>query len=126
MKGSAQFLMDIMTIEPKHKWLVIPFSMSPEQGYFTSEKRPEVFLSSSTTMNVGMVRDLFPHVIEAEKILNVDQEFGAKLADALQKIPPYRLEKMDFSRYGLKTGKGATKIITCLQTLDSSLETRLH
>ena len=79
MKGAARFLMDIMTIEPKHKWLVIPFSMSPEQGYFTSENSPEVFLSSSTTMNVGMVRDLFPHCIEASKILNVDQEFSAQL-----------------------------------------------
>jgi alpha-L-fucosidase 2 len=93
MKGSAQFLMDIMTIEPKHKWLVIPFSMSPEQGYFTSDKAPETFLSSTTTMNIGMIRDLFPHIIEAEKILNMDQEFGTKLAKAMQKIPPYQIGK---------------------------------
>jgi alpha-L-fucosidase 2 len=93
LKGSARFLMDIMTIEPKHNWLVIPFSMSPEQGYFTSEKGPEAFLSSSTTMNVGMVRDLFPHCIEASKILNVDQEFSSLLADALQTIPPYQIGK---------------------------------
>ncbi len=93
MKGSAQFLMDIMTIEPKHKWLVVPFSMSPEQGYFTSDKAPEAFLSSTTTMNLGMIRDLFPHIIEAEKILNIDQEFGAKLADAMKKIPPYQIGK---------------------------------
>jgi alpha-L-fucosidase 2 len=93
MKGSAQFLMDIMTIEPKHNWLVIPFSMSPEQGYFTSDKAPETFLSSTTTMNLGMIRDLFPHIIEAEKILNVDQEFGKKLAEAMQKIPPYQIGK---------------------------------
>ena len=93
MKGSAQFLMDIMTIEPKHKWLVIPFSMSPELGYFTSDKAPEAFLSSSTTMNIGIIRDLFPHVIEAEKLLNTDQEFGVKLAEALTKIPPYQIGK---------------------------------
>jgi alpha-L-fucosidase 2 len=93
MKGSAQFLMDIMTIEPKHKWLVIPFSMSPEQGFFTSDKAPEAFLSSTTTMNIGMIRDLFPHIIEAEKILNMDQEFGKKLAEAMQKIPPYQIGK---------------------------------
>ena len=93
MKGSAQFLMDIMTIEPKHKWLVIPFSMSPEQGYFTSDDAPEAFLSSTTTMNIGMIRDLFPHIIEAEKILNMDQEFGTKLAEAMQKIPPYQIGK---------------------------------
>ncbi len=93
MKGSAQFLIDIMTTEPKHNWLVTPFSMSPEQGYFVSEGAKEVFLSSGTTMNIGMVRDLFPHCIEAEKILNTDQEFGAKLAEALEKIPPYLIGK---------------------------------
>jgi alpha-L-fucosidase 2 len=93
MKGSAQFLMDIMTIEPKHNYLVIPFSMSPEQGYFTSDKATEAFLSSTTTMNIGMIKDLFPHIIEAEKILNIDQEFGAKLAVALEKIPPYQIGK---------------------------------
>ncbi len=93
MKGSAQFLMDIMTIHPKYKWLVTPFSMSPEQGYFTSDNSPECFLSSSPTMDIALIRDLFPHVIEAGKILNVDKEFGADLADALQKIPPYQISK---------------------------------
>jgi alpha-L-fucosidase 2 len=44
-------------------------------------------------MNLGMIRDLFPHIIEAEKILNMDQEFGAKLAEAMQKIPPYQIGK---------------------------------
>ena len=91
MKGSAQFLMDIMTIEPKHNYLVIPFSMSPEQGFFVKEGAKETFLASSTTMNIGMIRDLFPHCIEAGKILNVDPEFSARLAEALKKIPPYQI-----------------------------------
>jgi alpha-L-fucosidase 2 len=93
MKGAAQFLMDIMTIEPRHKWLVIPFSMSPEQGFYVNDKAPETFVCSTTTMNLGMIRDLFPHVIETEKILNVDQDFGNKLAEALTKIPPYQIGK---------------------------------
>lgn len=109
MKGSAQFLMDIMTIEPKHNWLVIPFSMSPEQGFFTSEKAPEAFLASSTTMNVGMVRDLFPHCIEASKILNIDQEFSAKLADALQKIPPYQIGKDGMLQVWIEDWKRGTE-----------------
>ena len=93
MKGSAQFLMDIMTTEPKHNWLVIPFSMSPEQGYFVSQGAQECFLSPSTTMDIGIIRDLFPHCIEAGKILNVDKEFGDKLEEALKKIPPYQIGK---------------------------------
>ena len=93
MKGSAQFLMDIMTTEPKNNWLVIPFSMSPEQGFFVKEGDEETFLAPGTTMNTGMVRDLFPHCIEAGKILNTDQEFGAMLSEALEKIPPYQIGK---------------------------------
>ncbi len=93
MKGSAQFIMDIMDYEPKHNWLVIPFSMSPEQGYFVDDNPEEMFLSSSTTINEAIIRDLFPHCIEAEKILNTDQEFGKNLAEALEKIPPYRIGK---------------------------------
>jgi alpha-L-fucosidase 2 len=93
MKGSAQFLMDIMVEHPKYKWLVIPISMSPEQGYFTAPGTEECFLSSSTTMDIGIIRELFPHCIEAEKILNVDKEFGNELEAALKKIPPYQIGK---------------------------------
>lgn len=93
MKGSARFLMDIMTNDPDNNYLVIPFSMSPEQGFFVKEGAEEAFLASSTTMNIGLIKDLFPHCIEAGKILNVDKEFGDSLADALQKIPPYKIGK---------------------------------
>lgn len=93
MKVAAQFLLDIMDFEPKHNWLVVPFSVSPEQGYFLENRDEEMFLSSSTTMNVGIIRDLFPHCIDAQKILNADHEFGKKLAEALKKIPPYQIGK---------------------------------
>jgi len=91
MKGSAQFLMDIMTIEPKYGWLVIPFSMSPEQGFFVKEGAREAFLSTGPTMNTGIIMDLFPNCIAAGKILNVDKEFGEQLRDALGKIPPCQI-----------------------------------
>lgn len=93
MKSSAQFLLDLMVEHPKHKWLVIPFSMSPEQGYFISQGAEENFISSSTTMDIGIIRDLFPHCIEAGKILNVDKEFGDQLEKALTEIPPYQIGK---------------------------------
>jgi alpha-L-fucosidase 2 len=93
MKGAAQFLMDIMTYDPKYNYLVIPFSVSPEQGFFVSEGAAEVFLAPATTMNIGMIKDLFPHCIEAAKLLNVDMEFSSRLKDALDKIPPYMIGK---------------------------------
>ena len=93
LKGSAEFLMDLMVEHPKYKWLVIPFSMSPEQGFFTGPGKEECFISPSTTMDIGIIRDLFPHCIEAGKILNVDKEFGVQLETALNKIPPYQIGK---------------------------------
>jgi len=93
MKEAARFLMDIMAYEPKHNYLVIPFSMSPEQGFFISEGEEEAFLAPGTTMNTGMIKDLFPHCIEAAKILNVDQDFSVNLAEAMNKIPPYMIGK---------------------------------
>jgi len=93
MKGSAQFLMDLMVEHPKYKWLVIPFSMSPEQGFFIGPEKEECFLSPSTTMDIGIIRELFPHCIEAGKILHVDKKFGDELEEALKKIPPYQIGK---------------------------------
>lgn len=93
MKGAAQFIMDIMTVDPKTNFLVIPFSMSPEQGFYVKEGAEEAFLAPTTTMNIGMIKDLFPHVIKAGELLNVDREFCSQLSDALKKIPPYMIGK---------------------------------
>ncbi|HLP16987.1 MAG TPA: glycoside hydrolase family 95 protein [Bacteroidota bacterium] len=93
LKGSAQFLMDVMVEHPKYKWLVLPFSMSPEQGFFTSPGAPECFISSSTTMDVGIMRELFPHCIEAAKLLQTDKAFADALESALKRLPPYQIGK---------------------------------
>ena len=91
MKGSAEFVMDILEVNPNYGYLTIPFSMSPEQGYFIDGNPEEMFLAPSTTMDNALIRDLFPHCIEAAKILGVDSEFSAQLAEALEKIPPYMI-----------------------------------
>jgi alpha-L-fucosidase 2 len=95
MKGAAQFLVEVMVEEPKHHWLVTPFSMSPEHGYLDGEGKMS-FLSPSPTMDVGIIRELFPHCIEASKILAVDVDFRAQLETALARIPPYQVGKSGF------------------------------
>ena len=95
LKGAAQFLLEVMVEEPKHHWLVTPFSMSPEHGYLDSNGKL-AFLSPSPTMDVAIIRELFPHCIEAEKVLGPDQEFGEKLQAALGKLPPYRIGHSGF------------------------------
>ena len=89
MKGAARFVLDILAENPNYGYLTIPFSMSPEQGYFIGDNPEEMFLAPSTTMDNALIRDLFPHCIEAAELLGVDREFSDELAAVLEKIPPY-------------------------------------
>lgn len=105
MKGAAQFVMDVMVPEPTHGWLVIPFSISPEESALAPNGE-RACLSMSPTINIALIKDLFPHVIEAEKVLNIDQEFGVQLADALAKIPPYQLDSTGNIKTWLEDWRG--------------------
>jgi alpha-L-fucosidase 2 len=95
MKGAAQFLLELMVVDPKHGWLVTPFSMSPEHGYYDSHDTVS-FLSPSPTMDIGIIRELFPHCIESAKLLGIDKDFSDKLAAALTKLPPYQIGRSGF------------------------------
>ncbi len=92
MKGSAEFLLDLMVEHPTLGYLVTPFSMSPEHGFIYDNGKLG-FVSPSPTMDVAIIRELFPHCIEASKILKTDADFRAKLEEALTKLPPYKVSK---------------------------------
>ena len=95
MKGSAQFLLDLMVEDPVHHWLVTPFSMSPEHGYYDNNGNMS-YLTYSPTLDVAIIRELFPHCIESARLLGIDQDFSKKLEVALTKIPPYQIGKSGF------------------------------
>ena len=67
--------------------------MSPEHGYLDSNGKM-AFLSPSPTMDVAIIRELFPHCIEASETLGVDAAFRAKLRAALDRLPPYRINRL--------------------------------
>jgi alpha-L-fucosidase 2 len=108
MRGSARFLLGLLTEEPKHHWLVTPFSMSPEHGYFDGTGN-EVFLSPGPTMDIALIWELFGHCIEAEKVLRTDEDFGAKLAEALKRLPPYRINSRGFLQEWIEDWMGGTE-----------------
>ena len=95
MKGAAQFLLEVMVEDPKHHWLVTPFSMSPEHSYLDKDGNKAV-LSPGPTMDCALIRELFSNCIEAERILGRDGDFGVKLAAALKRLPPYRIGSNGF------------------------------
>jgi alpha-L-fucosidase 2 len=90
MKGSAQFLLDLLVADPKYGWLVTPFSISPEHTYRDQDGNT-ASLSPGPTIDIALIRELFSNCIEAGEILNVDDSFRARLAAALPKLPPYRI-----------------------------------
>jgi alpha-L-fucosidase 2 len=96
LKGSAEFLSDILVEYPKYGYLVTPFSMSPEHGYYFDNSDVLAYLSPAPTMDVAIMRELFPHVIEASRILGVDAPFRKKLEGILPKLPPYKVNQLGY------------------------------
>jgi alpha-L-fucosidase 2 len=96
LKGSAEFLADILVEHPKYGWMVTPFSMSPEHGFYFDDSNVLAYLSPAPTMDVAIMRELFPHVVEAGKILGVDATFRKQLEDILPKLPPYRVNHLGY------------------------------
>ena len=112
MKGSAQFLLEVMVEEPKHHWLVTPFSMSPEHGYLDSNGKL-AFLSPAPTMDVAIIRELFPHCIEASRAAGrgrgIPRQAGsrARQASALPDQPPGLSPGVD---RGLAAGRSGAQL----------------
>ena len=99
MKGAAQFFLDTLVEEPKHKWLVTCPSVSPEKH---TPFRTAVCAGPS--MDEEILRDLFTHCIEASKILNTDPNFRAKLEQTRSRLAPLQIGNRDNCRSGLRTG----------------------
>ncbi|GAB6395214.1 MAG: alpha-L-fucosidase/glycosyl hydrolase family 95 [Bacteroidales bacterium] len=90
MKGAALFLLDYLTEEPEHGWLVVAPSNSPE-----NEFAPGVTNTYGITMDNQLVFELFTNVIAAGKTLDIDAAFADTLRQARSKLPP-----MHIGQYG--------------------------
>jgi alpha-L-fucosidase 2 len=96
IKGSAEFLLNLLVEHPRLGYLVTPFSMSPEHGfaYMDGKEKKTGYVSPAPTMDVGIMRELFPYVIEFSKILDTDAGFRAQLQTALDRLPPYKVNSL--------------------------------
>ena len=76
MRGAAQFFLDTLVEEPKHKWLVTNPSLSPENRHPFGAA-----VCGGPTMDSQIIRDLFSNCIEASEIL-----FGKGTTENLKKL----------------------------------------
>ena len=90
MKGSAQFYADMLIEEPKHKWLVTAPANSPENGFKLPDKSV-ANVCMGPTIDMQLLRYLFAAVIEASRILGVDQDLRRELAATRARLAPTRI-----------------------------------
>jgi alpha-L-fucosidase 2 len=86
MKGAAQFFLDTLVEEPKHKWLVTCPSMSPENKHPNGSS-----ICAGPTMDMQILRDLFANCIQASEILGVDKDFRAQLVATRARLAPNQI-----------------------------------
>ena len=88
MIGAAQFFIDTLVEEPKHKWLVTCPSLSPENTHPGG-----VSVCAGPTMDSQIIRDLFSNCIRASAILGVDAELRAKMIATRARLAPNQIGK---------------------------------
>jgi len=86
MKGAAEFFLDVLVEEPKHKWLVTCPSISPENSH-----RRGTSICAGPTMDMQILRDLFSNCIDAAGILGVDEEFRGELRRTRERLAPMQI-----------------------------------
>ncbi|HUV66889.1 MAG TPA: glycoside hydrolase family 95 protein [Sedimentisphaerales bacterium] len=87
MKSAAMFFVDYLIEDPSNDkdWLISGPSNSPEQGG----------LVMGPTMDHQIIRSLFGNVIEASRILDVDEDFGNQLVEMRKRIAPNQIGQHD-------------------------------
>lgn len=91
MHGAAQFCLEWM-VEDKNGKLITSPSTSPENKYISSTGYKGATFYGGTA-DLAMIRACLTQTVEASKILNVDEEFRAKLEIALVRMLPYHIGK---------------------------------
>lgn len=89
MKGAAEFMLSWLINDPKSNYLITNPSTSPENTVKIKDK--EYQLSMATTMDMAIIRELFTACINTATILNIDNEFKAKLEKAKARLYPYQI-----------------------------------
>jgi alpha-L-fucosidase 2 len=98
MKGAAEFfLSDGVLIQDKNGSLITSPSISPEHSHGGESKdglssnRSGASLCAGPTMDGQILRDLFANCIAASEILDIDEDFRAKVAETRAQLAPMKI-----------------------------------
>ena len=86
MKGAAEFCLDWLVEDGKGHLVTAP-GTSPEQGFKTPDGR-NASVAIAPTMDMAIIWDLFTNVLEAARVLKIEDAFTARVAAARAKLLP--------------------------------------
>jgi alpha-L-fucosidase 2 len=89
MKGVALFMLDFLVEDPQGRLVTNP-SHSPENKFRKADGTQSYF-TYGATMDLMIVHEIFTNCIEAATILDIDPEFRAELAVALERLAPLQI-----------------------------------
>ncbi|ADY51029.1 Alpha-L-fucosidase [Pseudopedobacter saltans DSM 12145] len=90
MKGAAEFLLAWL-VPDQSGYLITNPSTSPENTFTINKKQYEI--SKGTTMDLGIMLELFNACIQSAKALDTDANFVKQLEAAKAKLYPYQIGK---------------------------------
>jgi len=88
MKGAALFTLDWLVKDSSGHWVTVP-STSPENDFYDGDKKAA--MSVSSTMDMGIIRDLFSNIIAASAVLKTDKAFIDTLKNRMDKFYPFQI-----------------------------------
>lgn len=86
LKGAATFYVDVLQEEPKHHWLVVSPSMSPENRHPMGTS-----MTAGTTMDNQLVFDVFSNLLAAASALQTDQAFADTVSAMKERLAPMQI-----------------------------------
>lgn len=89
IKGAAEFSLDWLQ-QDKNGYLVTMPSTSPENKYYYDGKKGGV-VTTASTMDIGIIKDLFENTSEASKILNIDADFRQKVDKGANQLLQFQI-----------------------------------
>ena len=90
LKGASEFALDLLVPDGKG-YLVTSPSTSPENHFDDPATGQRVAVGRGSTMDMALVRQLFENTMAAEKVLGVDAELRARLAETMPKLLPFQI-----------------------------------
>ena len=87
MKGAADFLIDMMRIQPEYGWLVTVPTVSPEHGPIGKQTT----VTAGSTMDNQIVFDVLSATIQAAKVLGKDDFQFSIYNSQLSQLPPMQI-----------------------------------